>query len=170
MFVVTPAKAQEGADPVVGGKEALRLASRLEGLRLPLSSPGRAVRVLRPVVEPLVLPVLDGRHRLALGRPVARQRAGDPGARCPALPLGQLDWSPGVLGTLCATARRVPCRVSASTGSVKVPPMSTPTRTSPVFSTVSDLFGFPTASRQPWRPPRPTRAPRRPAPSRVDTC
>ena len=35
------------------------------------------MRVLRPVVEAFVLPVLDGGHHVALGRPIARQLVGD---------------------------------------------------------------------------------------------
>src|SRR5689334_8932240 len=46
--------------------------------------------VLRPVVEPFVLAVLDPRHDLALGRPVRFQLVGDHDPRGPALPLQQL--------------------------------------------------------------------------------
>ncbi len=45
----------------------LRLARRLQSLHLPLPPPGRLVGVLRPVVQPFVLPVLDRGHHLALG-------------------------------------------------------------------------------------------------------
>jgi len=48
------------------------------------------VRVLRPVVETLVLPVLDGRHHLALSRPIARQLVGDHDTRWTGLLLQQL--------------------------------------------------------------------------------
>src|SRR5690349_25119028 len=51
---------KEVVDLVVGGEEPLRLSGRLEALHLAFSSAGRLVRVLRPVVEPLVLAVLDG--------------------------------------------------------------------------------------------------------------
>ena len=70
---VIAAEMEEVADPVVGGEEALRLAGRLEALHLPLSSSPRLVRVLGPVVQSLVPPVLDGGHHLALGRAVAGQ-------------------------------------------------------------------------------------------------
>jgi hypothetical protein len=56
---VVAAKVKEVVDPVVGRKEALRLARGLEPLHLPLSSSRRLMRVLRPVVQPLVLAVLD---------------------------------------------------------------------------------------------------------------
>ena len=78
------------ADLVVGGEEPLRLAGRLEALHLPLSSPRRLVRVLRPVVEALVPAVLDTRHQVLLRRAVAAELVGDHDARRPALPLQQL--------------------------------------------------------------------------------
>ena len=59
------AEVEEGVDPVMDGQEALRLAGRLEPLHLPLSPSRRLVRVLRPVVQPLVLPVLDRGHHLS---------------------------------------------------------------------------------------------------------
>ena len=67
------AKQEEVVDPFVGGQEALRLPGRLEALHLPLSSSRGLVRVLCPVVQPLMLPVLDRGHHLALGSPVTRQ-------------------------------------------------------------------------------------------------
>src|SRR4051812_29264852 len=48
------------------------------------------MRVLRPVVKTLVLPVLDARHDLLLRRPIAGKLVGDHDARHPALPLQQL--------------------------------------------------------------------------------
>jgi hypothetical protein len=45
-------------DRVVGGQEPLSLSGRLEPLHLPFSSAGRLVRVLCPVIEPLVLAML----------------------------------------------------------------------------------------------------------------
>src|SRR3954471_5217611 len=47
---VVAAEVEEVVDLVVGGEEALCLPGRLEVLHLPLSSPCRLVRVLRPVV------------------------------------------------------------------------------------------------------------------------
>jgi len=67
------AEPEKVVDPVVGGQEALCLAGPLEPLHLPFSSSRGLVRVLRPVVEAFVLPVLDRGHHLALGRPITRQ-------------------------------------------------------------------------------------------------
>ena len=53
--------------------EALNLSGRLEPLHLSFSSAGWLVRILRPVVQPLVLAVLDARHDLFLGRPIGFQ-------------------------------------------------------------------------------------------------
>ena len=61
---------EEVVDLVVGGQEALNVAGRLEPLHLPFSSPCWLVGVFRPVVQPLVLPVLNSRHDLLLRRPV----------------------------------------------------------------------------------------------------
>src|SRR5689334_2860084 len=61
---------EEVVDLVVGGREALSVPGRLEPLHLPFSSSGRLVRVLCPVVEPLVLAVLNSRHDLLLRRAV----------------------------------------------------------------------------------------------------
>src|SRR5215207_9365698 len=65
---VVAAEMEEIADLVVGGEEALCLAGRLEALHLPFSSPCRLMRVLRPVVQPLVPAVLDAGHQLLLRR------------------------------------------------------------------------------------------------------
>jgi hypothetical protein len=48
------------------------------------------MRILGPVVEPLMATMLDTWHHLALGRPVARQLVGDHHPRHPSLPLQQL--------------------------------------------------------------------------------
>jgi len=77
------AEKEEVADRVVGRRETLCLAWRLEPLHLPLSPSRRLVRVLRPVVQPLVLSVLDRGHHLALGRSAARQLVGHHDTRCP---------------------------------------------------------------------------------------
>ena len=84
------AEQEKVVDPVIGGQETLCLAGRLEPLRLPLSSSRGLVRRLRPVIQPLVLPVLDRGHHLTLDRPVARQLVGHHDTRRPALPLQQL--------------------------------------------------------------------------------
>ena len=74
----------------MGGQEALRLPRRHGTPHLPFSPSRGLVRVLRPVVQSLVLPVLASRHHRALGCPVARQLVGHHDARCPALSLHQL--------------------------------------------------------------------------------
>src|SRR6266404_6088173 len=58
-------------DLVMGGKEALNLPRRLEPLHDPLSSSGRLMGVFGPVIEALMLPMLDPGHDLPLGRGVA---------------------------------------------------------------------------------------------------
>jgi len=96
------AEVEEVVGPVVGGQEALCLPSRFEALHLPLSPPGRLVRVLRRLVQALVLPVLSRGHHCALCRPVTRQLVGDHHARNPALPFEQLAHQ--ALGLLCVAA------------------------------------------------------------------
>ena len=59
----------------MGEQGSLCLARRLEPLHLPLAPARGLVRVLRPVVQPLVLPVLNGRHDRALGCGIAAQIA-----------------------------------------------------------------------------------------------
>jgi hypothetical protein len=59
---------EEVADLVMGGQEALGVPGRLEPLHLPFSSLDWLVRVLCPVVEPLVLAVLDAGHDFLLRR------------------------------------------------------------------------------------------------------
>ena len=46
-------------DLVISGKEALNVPRRLEPLHDPLSSSGRLMGVFGPVIEALVLPMLD---------------------------------------------------------------------------------------------------------------
>jgi hypothetical protein len=65
------AKVEEVGDLVMGRQEALDLAWRLEPFHLPLTSSGRLVRVLGPVVGTFMLPVSDTRHDLPLCRAVA---------------------------------------------------------------------------------------------------
>ena len=77
-------------DLVMGGKEALNLPGRLEPLHDPLSSSGRLMGVFGPVIEALVLPMLDPGHDLPLGRGVAPQLVGDEHTRGSALLLEEL--------------------------------------------------------------------------------
>src|SRR5208337_619807 len=64
-------------DLIVCGKRPLHLPRRLETLHGPLSSSCRLVGVFRPVVEALVLAMLDAGHDLPLGRGIAAQLVGD---------------------------------------------------------------------------------------------
>src|SRR3954454_632288 len=75
---------------VVGGEETLCLPRRFEALHLSLASARGLMRVLRPVVETLVLPVLNAWHNLLPRRSIAGKLVGDHDARRPALPLQQL--------------------------------------------------------------------------------
>ena len=61
---------EEVVDLIVGGQEALRVPGRLEPLHLAFSSAGWLVGVFRPVVQPLVLAVLDAGHDLLLRRAI----------------------------------------------------------------------------------------------------
>src|SRR6202047_1735393 len=65
-------------DRSMSGKEALNLPRRLEPLHDPLSSSGRLMGVFGPVIEALVLPMLDPWHDLPLGSGVASQLVGAP--------------------------------------------------------------------------------------------
>jgi len=71
------ARAAVVGDRAIRGEEALGVAGMLEPPHPPLSLPGRLVRMLRPIVAPLVLPMLDTRQDLALRRPVTGQLVGD---------------------------------------------------------------------------------------------
>ena len=64
-------------DLIVGGEEALRLAGLFEALHLPLASARGLMRVLRPVIETLVLPVLNAGYDLLLRGPIAGQLVSD---------------------------------------------------------------------------------------------
>ena len=68
---VIAAEVEEVGNLIVSGEEALSLAGRLEALHLSLASSGRLVRILRPVVETFVPPVLDRGHHVCLCRVVA---------------------------------------------------------------------------------------------------
>src|SRR6201993_5076044 len=64
-------------DLIVGGKKPLHLPRRLVALHDPLASSGRLMRILCPVVEALVLPVLNAGHNLPLGSAIAAQLVSD---------------------------------------------------------------------------------------------
>src|SRR5437762_11079434 len=64
-------------DLIMGGEKALNLPRRLDPLHDPLSLSGRLMGVFGPVIEALVLPMLDPGHDLPLGRGVALQLVGD---------------------------------------------------------------------------------------------
>ena len=59
------------------GKEALNVPRRFEPLHDPFSASGRLMRVFGPVIETLVLAMLDPGHDLPLGRGVALELVGD---------------------------------------------------------------------------------------------
>jgi len=63
------------------GAEPLRVAGRRAASHASLALAGRLVRVLRPVVQSLVPPVLDAPQDRPLRRPVARARVGEHHAR-----------------------------------------------------------------------------------------
>ena len=68
-------------DLIMGRQKPLHLPRRVEPLQDPFSSSGRLVGSLRPVVEALVLPMLDAGHDLTLGRSVATELVSDQNAR-----------------------------------------------------------------------------------------
>ncbi len=104
------AEVEKIADPVVSGKETLRLSGPVRLVRSassavfgagwakpakisatpPMECWRRVVRAFCPVADAFVLPVLDRAHHLALGRPVARRFVGDHDTRRSALPFQQL--------------------------------------------------------------------------------
>src|SRR3954463_9281765 len=88
--VLVGAAGEDVGDLIVGGEKPLHLPRRLEALHDPLSSSGRLVGILRPVVEAFVLAMLDARHDLPLGGTVAAQLVGDQHTRRSPLLLQQL--------------------------------------------------------------------------------
>src|SRR5438105_7094665 len=88
--VVVSAAGEHIGDLIMGGKKALSLPRRLEPLHDPLSSSGRLMGVFGPVIEALVLPMLDPGHDLPLGRGVALQLVGDEHTRGSTLLLEEL--------------------------------------------------------------------------------
>src|SRR5260221_3349652 len=85
---------KEVVDWVVPRKEALRLSRRLEALHLPFASSCRLVRILGPVVEPLMPATLDARHEILLGCGIAGELVRDHHPWRAALPLQQLAQQP----------------------------------------------------------------------------
>src|SRR3954468_21382301 len=79
-----------GLHALVSGEEALGLAGRLEALHLPLPSSGRLMRILRPVVQSFVPPMLDRGHHVCLCRVVAGELVRDHHTRHASLALQQL--------------------------------------------------------------------------------
>jgi hypothetical protein len=73
---VVSAAGENVGDLVMSGKEALNLPRRLEPLHDPLSSSGRSMGVFGPVIEALVLPMLDRPYAKAME--TRRWRAGIP--------------------------------------------------------------------------------------------
>ncbi len=88
--VLIGAAGEDVGDLIMDRKKPLHLSRRLEPFHDPLSSPGRLVGILRPVVEAFVLPVLHAGHDLALGRGVAAQLVGDQHTRRSPLLLQEL--------------------------------------------------------------------------------
>ena len=88
--VLVGAAGENVGNLIMGGKKPLHLPRRLEALHDPLSSSGRLVGILRPVVQALVLAVLDAGHDLPLGGGVAFQLVGDQHTRRSPLLLQQL--------------------------------------------------------------------------------
>src|SRR5437762_5232253 len=88
--VVVSAAGEHIGDLIMGGEEALNLPRRLEPLHDPLSSSGRLMGVFGPVIEALVLPMLDPGHDLPLGSGVALQLVSDKHTRCAPLLLEDL--------------------------------------------------------------------------------
>jgi hypothetical protein len=69
-----PPRAEVITDGAEGLQEALRLLGGLEALHTALPLTRRQVRILRPVVQPLMTPVLCLRQHAPQGRWVAGER------------------------------------------------------------------------------------------------
>src|ERR1700720_893548 len=74
--VVVSAAGENVGELVMSGKEALNVPRRLEPLNDPLSSSGRLMGVFGPVIEALVLTMLDPGHDLPLGNGVGHRQLG----------------------------------------------------------------------------------------------
>jgi hypothetical protein len=100
--------AEEVCDLVMNREEALSLPGWLEALHDALATAGRLVRVLCPVVQAIMLSLLDARHDLSLGHTIAGEFIGDQHARCDPLLLEQLAQQPfGGFGITAALDRDV---------------------------------------------------------------
>ncbi len=71
------ARAEVRGNWAIRGAEALGVARVFAAAHPPLALPRGLVRMLRPVVQPLVLPMLDARQHLPQRGPVAGERVGD---------------------------------------------------------------------------------------------
>src|SRR4051812_3362844 len=91
---VIAAEVEEVVDPVVGREKTLCLPGRLEPLHLPFSSACRLVRILGPVVQSFMLPVLDTGHDLPLCRAITGELIHDHDTRWPHLLFQQLPKEP----------------------------------------------------------------------------
>ena len=99
--IVVAAARENVGDLIMGRKKPLRVARRLEPLHDPLSSSGRLVGILRPVVEAFVLPVLDAGHdraRLRRRRPAPNGTSGDTLGRQVRQPVVDSRMWPGLCG------------------------------------------------------------------------
>jgi len=72
---------KEVGDLIVDGQEALRLTSRLEALHDPLSPPCRLMRILCPIVQTLVLAMLEAKFHFPSRGGVGLELIGDHDAR-----------------------------------------------------------------------------------------
>src|SRR4051812_45795208 len=88
--VLAGAAGENVGDLIMDGQKPLHLPRRLEALHDPLSSSRWLVGILRPVVEALVLAVLDAGHDLTLGGTVAAQLVSNQHTRRAALLFQQL--------------------------------------------------------------------------------
>ena len=88
--VLVGAAGENVGDLIMGGKKPLHLPRRLEPFHDPLSSSGRLMGILRPVIEALMLAMLDAGHDLPLGCGVALQLVGDQHTRRSPLLLQEL--------------------------------------------------------------------------------
>jgi hypothetical protein len=86
------AEVEEIVDPIMGREETLSLPGRLEPLHLPFASARWLVRVLRPVVQPFVLPVLNAGQDLSLGSGITGQLVRDHDTRRTHLLL-EMGWT-----------------------------------------------------------------------------
>ncbi len=70
------------SNQAMGGEKALGMAGGFEATHGPFSLASRLVRILRPIVQPSMLAMLDTRQYLTLGSPVACKLIGNNHVRC----------------------------------------------------------------------------------------